>query len=147
MKLCWRTLLAGLSIAALSACSSGGSNNPFGPNGGICDPGTQVQLDNPNPYQSNVSTNTNQINIVANGNNNFLYTSYNQWNIILQGNLGDQIIGGNLNLIADPNGLHPYTSDYYYGSSVQNLRFGETYIVRLNYNANCTPLSIGQFST
>ena len=148
MKTFLRALAIGASVVALSACSSAGSNNsPFGPNGGICDPGTQVQLDYPNPYQANVSTSTNQINIVANGNNNFLYTSYSQWNLILRGSNGDQIIGGNLNLISDPNGLHPYTSDYYYGSSIQSLGFGETYTVQLNYNANCTPVSIGQFST
>lgn len=144
------------ALLGLAACSGGGNsatpignfpNGPFGSSGFSCDPGTQVQLANPLQNQGGVSSNINQIEIVASGSNNTLYTSYQQWNVILTDGFGSQISGGPLNRYSDPNGPHPYQSDFYYTSSISGLPSGRTWTVLLNQNANCTPVQIGNFGT
>jgi hypothetical protein len=138
---------------ALSACSGSGALGGLGPIFGNqlqCDPGTQVQLANPTNFQSGVNSNIGQITLVASGNGNTLYNTYGQWNVVLTPNFGTgSIQGGQLTLVDGRSLNHPFTSDFYYGSSVPNLQPGVTWDVRLQQNngANCTPLSVGTFST
>ncbi len=143
---------AGLSIA-VSACG-GGSSNPFNPNpngngyGSQCAPGTNVQLANPSTYASGVPTNIGAITIVADGSSNSLYNTYNSWNLVLQGSFGNTITSGQLGLVSDANGPHPFPSDYYYSGSVPTLPAGQTFQVLLENNTGfCSPVTIGQFST
>lgn len=144
--------------AALTACGGGSSsgsnyNPPFGGGygggygGTQCDPGTNVELANPLPNAYGVPTSTSSITIVADGNSNALYNSYSNWTLILQGTYGP-ITGGNLSLVSDTNGPHPYPSDYYYSAPVQSLPGGESFQVQIvNNSAYCNPITIGQFST
>lgn len=145
-----------LAAAVLSACSSGGSSTPVGtlpPNnygGGSCNPGTSVQLANPQPYQTGVSPSIGSVTIVANGNNNTLYSNYPQWQVVLLDSYGDPpILGGALQLVADPNGPHPFGSDFYYSSSLN----GQSLTPGLSWNAYLAPLGqqcgpqIGSFQT
>lgn len=112
----------------LSACGSSGSGNsnpggtfpvPGGPPVSQCT-GTEVQLANPTPYQTGVSSNIGSIIIVANGNNNNLSNTSSQWQVLLFDNFGDPpIIGGSLQPYSDRTGPHPYNSDFFYSSSLQ----------------------------
>lgn len=96
-----------------------------------CDPGTQVQLANPQPGQTGVSSNLGQIVIVANGSNNSLYDAYNRWNLVLADQFGDRITCSNLTLTPYANGPHPYPSDFYYSSTIGQLPTGATCPVQL----------------
>jgi hypothetical protein len=139
-------------MLALTACGGSGGGNPFGGNTGYeCQTGTQVELANPQSGQVGVPTNLGQITIVANGQANNLYNTSNQWSVILTPNYGgyQQIDGGSLNLVSDPNGPHPYNSDFYYSSSIQGLPAGITWNAQLiqNNGSNCQPVPLGSFST
>ncbi len=138
----------------LAACGSGGSgssyNPPFGGGGGYgsaCNPGTDVQLANPAPNSAGVPTNTGSITIVANTNANQLYQNYASWSIVLQGSYGP-INGGQLSLVSDPQGPHPFPSDFYYSSSFSGLPGGQYFTVQLvNDSGYCNAVTIGNFST
>jgi hypothetical protein len=139
--------------AGLAACSGGagsllGGLNPITGGSIQCDPGTQVQLANPQPGQTGVSNTLGQIVIVANGSNNSLYSGYNQWNLVLADQFGDRITGSNLTLTSYTNGPHPYPSDFYYSSTVGQLPTGATWTVQLTQpGANCLPVPLNSFST
>jgi len=110
--------------------------------------GTQQQLANPAPNQNGVSTTLGRITIVAFGNNNTLYSTYNQWIITLTDNTGAPWTGGPLSLVSDPSGPHPYPSDFYYASNIPMLNAGRMYQAFLSDpSGTCTPLSVGSFST
>jgi len=150
-----------LSVFALglAGCSGAGSLGGLLGGGGIgatfgsgsCDPGTQVQLANPLPFQSGVNPNIGQITIVASGNNNYLGQNYQTFNITLIDNFGSRIPGGTLQPVAFPNGPHPYDSDFYYQSSIGPLQFNNTYSAELtiaNSNAfNSCSFALQQFQT
>jgi hypothetical protein len=146
-----------VAAVALAACNGnggagsifGGGGNPGAPYVAQCDPGTQVQLANPLNQQTNVSTNIGSITIVANGNSNVLYTMPSQWSLLLTDGVGDSISTGSLSPVADPNGPHPWGSDFYYsGSLQQQLIAGDTWTVSLlQTNASCTAQPVGTFST
>lgn len=131
------TLAAGL-LVALTACGGGGLGgalgglNPINGGGPICNSGTQVQLANPQPFQTGVSGTIGQIVIVASGNNNNLYNTYNQWYLTLRDQYGNTITGSNLTLVDGRNLPHPYASDYYYASNIGQLPAGATWQVNLN---------------
>jgi hypothetical protein len=148
---------AALAALVLSACGSSGSSGsnpgtfpiPGGPPPTQFCAGTQVQLANPTPYQSGVSPNLSSITIVANGNSNALYNTYNQWQILLFDNYNDPpTIGGALQLVPDPNGPHPYNSDFYYSSSLQGqyLTPGTTWTAVLS-NAQGCEVTLQSFQT
>jgi len=146
-----------VSVLALAACGGGGSTGTSGiPNPGsnaICDSNSQgLQLARPGPGQGGVSSGTNTIEIVSSGNSDQLYQSYQQFDLILRDNFGNQIVTGPLSLVADPSGPHPYPNppgDFYYSGTLQGgLTPGDFYTVYLNApNTNCTPGVVGSFST
>lgn len=147
--------LAASLLVALAGCGGGGLGNVLGPitggsgSGGFqCDTGTQVQLANPQPYQTGVSPAIGQIVIVANGQNNNLYNTSSQWNITLSDQFGDTISGGNLQPYDYRTGPHPFPSDYYYVSTIGQLPQGTTLNVTLGEpGASCLPVPVGSFST
>lgn len=147
-----RLALASSIAFTLTACSGGAIGNILGPIGGAavqCDPGTQVQLASPSPGQSGVSGAIGQIVIVANGSNNTLYNTSNQWYVTLTPQYGgNSVQGGNLTPFDGRNMNHPYTSDYYYASSIGQLPSGMTWTAYLNeQNANCAAVPLNTFST
>lgn len=150
---CLCFLALGAFTLALAACGGGGRSTapgPFGPNPFVvqCDPQTNVQLASPVPGQSGVSTTIGSITIVANGNNNLLYTTYPQWYVTLIDNQGNTVNGGSLKLVPFPNGPHPYQSDFYYSSSIPTLPAGSSWSAGLvEAGQNCSPDFLGNFST
>ncbi len=142
-------LAAALVLSACSGSGGGSGSNPLPPGGynGSCDPGTAVSLASPTPNAFNVSSTIGSITIVANGNNNTLGSSYSGWSLFLQSNgFGSVSSNGNLSLVSDPSGPHPYASDYYYQASVSTLQQGTNYTVYLA-NGGCNGVMIGNFST
>jgi hypothetical protein len=147
-----RLALAAAVAAALAGCGSSGLGsvlNPIGGTSGLqCDPGTQVQLANPQQGETGVPGNIGQIVIVANGNGNPLGNSYGNWYVTLNDQYGDLITGGNLNPYSYPGGPQPFGSDYYYSSSIPQLPSGATWNAQLNESgANCLPYPLQSFST
>jgi len=154
-----RALLA-LSLVVAAGCGGGttGTNPvPFFGNG-LCDPQTSVQLAFPNdtsgnPTPTGVSTNIGHIEIVAQSNSTALGQSAASWDTILiptngVSQVGPAITGGFLTIASDPNGPHPFTTDFYWNSSVPTLQPGLLYVVQLNVpSSNCQPVTIGQFGT
>lgn len=147
------TLAAGL-LVALTACGGGGLGNVLGGlnpiNGGgpICDAGTQVQLANPQPGQIGVSPTIGQIVIVASGNSNNLYNSYNQWYLTLTNQYGGSPLqGGNLQLTPNNGYVKPYSSDFYYSSSIGQLPAGATWQVNLVDQNTGSVCPLNSFST
>ena len=100
-----------------------------------------MQLANPLPFQSGVNPNIGQITIVVNGNNNALSQNYQSLNITLIDNFGNRITGNALQPVADPNGPHPYGSDFYYQSGFGPLQSGMT------YTAELTVVNAGTFNS
>jgi hypothetical protein len=148
-----RLLVPAILALALPACAGGGlGNNPlFGgsPFGTQCQTGTSTQL--ANPQDGAFATNVTAITIVANGNNNYLYNSYQNWYLYAYNqNTGQQIQGGQLNLVSDTSGPHPYASDFYYSSQLpQALPPGGNWTVYLDeFNGSCAGAPVaGSFST
>lgn len=98
--------------------------------------------------QAGVPTTIGQITVVAFGNNNALYSTYNQWIVNLVDSSGVPWTGAPLRLVSDPSGPHPYPSDFYYSSNIPMLNPGQVYRVYLSQpNAACTGILLGQFST
>jgi hypothetical protein len=150
-----RLSLGAALAAALAGCGSSGLGgtlgglNPIGGPGSLeCNTGTQVQLANPQSGSYGVPGNIGQVVIVANGNNNTLGSTYGSWYLTLSDQFGDFITGGNLNQYSYPTGPHPFSSDYYYSSSVPQLPSGANWNVQLNESgANCAAVPLGSFST
>ena len=130
-------------LLGISACSSGGGV-------GIketaqCNPGTAVQLARPSQGQTGVGA-INSVEIVADGNSNVLYQTYQFWQLSAQDSSGNIISGGALSLVADKTGPQPYPQDFYYSSSFSNLHSGTTYSILLS-ESGCQGLNVGSFST
>ena len=147
-----RILAPALLLAGLCACGGGGGGlfgggNPIGL-GSECNAGTAVELANPQP--NTYAPGANQITLVANGNNNNLYSTYQNWYVyVVSNNTGQTIQGGQLSLVSDPSGPHPYQSDYYYGSSLQqSLPSGSSWTVNLaQYSGSCNAIPLQTFTT
>ncbi len=130
-------------LAASAKAPPGGGQHQF-----LCNTGTQQTLANPKSGSTGVSTTRGQLTIVASGNNNKLFSTYNQWIVTLNDNTGMVWTGGALKLVPDPTGPHPYPSDFYYGSNIPMLDAGRTYQAFLSEpSGTCTPQSLGSFST
>ena len=144
-----RLLPLGVAALMLSACSGGGStgNNP-GLVGTQCSPGTQVALASPTQGQTGVSTTVGQVVIVGNGNNNYLYQTYTNFEVVLQDNFGNTLTGSTFNLVTNKSYPQPYSSNFYYGSNVTTLNAGATYNVYLNQlSLSCGLIPVGSFNT
>jgi hypothetical protein len=144
--------LAASLVLMLTACGGGGLGGVLGPNPNPlqCDPGTQVQLANPQSGQTGVSPNSGQIIIVADGSTNTLHDNPAAWYITLTPQFGGASFmqGGALTPADGRTLTHPWASDFYYSSSIGSLTSGATWNVQLNeQNANCTPVNLGSFST
>jgi hypothetical protein len=140
------------SVVALAACGGGGtsSGTTLPPqSNGFCDPGTQVSISNPQPNSTGVSPSIGRIEIVANGNNNTLYQSYTNFDVLLRDQFGTIITGSQLSLAPPDKSYQPFSSDFYYNSNVSGLQFGTTYQAFLNiYSSPCQqPAYLGSFST
>ncbi len=150
VRLARALVLTSVMIAA-AGCGGGGSSGTAVPpqNFGVCDPGTQVSLANPQPNTGGVSTGIGHIQIVGNGNTNALYQGYANFDVLLRDQFGNVITGSQLTLVASDNGYKPYPSDFYYNSTIQGLNFGVTYQAFLNiFNSPCQqPVFLGSFST
>jgi hypothetical protein len=95
-----------------------------------------------------VPANVGQVTVVAYGGNNQLYNTYRQWQTTLVDNTSQPTPGGQLRLVPDPTGPHPYPSDFYYASTLPQLVTGRTYTVYLAMtNGSCSPISLSSFST
>jgi hypothetical protein len=149
-----RNLVCVLGLASLCACGGGGGgifgNNPIfnGGGGSPCYTGTSQQL--ARPASGAYAPNTSSIEIVANGNNNNLYSTYQSWYLIAFSNTtGQQIQGGQLNLVSDPNGPHPFGSDFYYSSQMPGtLPSGQNWSIYLTQSGTgCSGIGVGGFST
>lgn len=129
--------LSGIALALASCSGAGGLLGNTGLGGGVfgsstsCNPGTDVQLANPIPFQSGVNPNIGQIVIVANGNNNALAQNYQSLNITLIDSFGNRTSGGALQPADGRSYAHPYNSDYYYQSAFGPLQSGMTYTAEL----------------
>lgn len=146
-----RAVLLTASLVAVAGCGGGGGGGTTPPpnNFGLCDPGTQVTLANPQSGQAGVSAGTNPILIVANNNNNTLGRSYANFDLVLIDSFGNRITSGALALTRG-NGFNPYPSDFYYSAQLpQGLSFGTNYSAYLNiFSSSCQQLPfIGSFST
>ena len=147
-----RALLGAGTLLAMTACGGGGSSgtNPV-PNYGYCGNDTQYQLARPQSGAT-ISTGSQPFEIVANGNNNQIFQSYQNFQLVLvpQNNSSAGVQTANLTQSSDPRGYQPFGSDYYYSGQLQtNLQSGQIYNVFLNSNtSNCTPIGpLGQLYT
>jgi hypothetical protein len=145
-----RAILACGSLAALAACGGSSGNSPappFGP----CNPDAQVALAKPIQGSTGVPANITSIEIVANGNNNQLYTSYAHYQLVAVPSFGSPFnSSNNLSPTSDPNGYHPFLTDFYYAANFNNGQFtpGNSYAIYLNVTStNCQPSFVGTFST
>jgi len=135
-----------LGLAACSGNGTGGGILGGGPQ--PCNPGTSVQLAQPLPGQTGVSTTIGQIIIVANGSANTLHDNPSVWTITLNDNFGGFIVGSTLNPVPFPQGPHPYPSDFYYASNIPTLNAGHGYTVLMSRtDGTCSAVAVGTFST
>lgn len=144
------TLSLIVCMLGLVACSgSGGYGGGIGNGPQPCQPGTAVSLAQPTPNQGGVPITIGQIIIVANGSTNVLHDNPNVWIVTLSDNAGDAPINGSpLNPVSDPNGPHPYPSDFFYGSNITTLNAGRAYNVFLGrIDGTCQAIQVGSFST
>jgi hypothetical protein len=141
-----RALLGAAAIASVAACGGNNSSSLYA--AGTCNPGGQVQLISPSSGQTAVGTNTNQVVIVLDGNQNTFAYGYQNWYVVLTSTNGANISSGPFNPYSDPNAYHPFTSDFYYNASISGLTANTTYGVKLQLAGNsCTPVTLGSFST
>jgi hypothetical protein len=141
-----RALFA-VALIALAACSGGSSTLPNPGSTGICDPDAgSISLARPSV---GFSQNGNSIEIVSSSSTDQLHGNPGQFDLILRDNFNNEIDTGFLTLVPDPNGPHPYSSDFYYQGTLQgNLSFGRSYNVFLNAPSTaCSPGFVGSFST
>lgn len=128
------SIAAALALASCSGAGgllgNGGIGGIFGPSVS-CNPGTDVQLADPLPFQSGVNPNIGHVTIVADGNNNPLGQNYQSLNITLVDGFGNLISGGALQLVDGRNLAHPYSSDFYYQSGFGALQSGMTYTAEI----------------
>lgn len=155
-------LAAAASVTlALYACGGGGAGSVFNPNPSPgyttppqCNIGASVTTSNPQSGAYGVPTSIGSIEIVTNGNNNAIAANPGAWTLGLSnGYASPAPLSGNLNVTSDPNGYHPFPSDYYFNESVPPLQAGQQYTVWVmpagysqnGYGSCATP--VGTFGT
>lgn len=145
-----RAILVSVSLSFAVGCGGSSGNNPAPPLG-PCNPDAQVQLSIPVQGSINNSSNITSVEIVANGSNNQLYSSFAQYQLVAIPSFGGTFAStNNLSRASDPNGYHPYQNDFYYAANFNSNQFvsGTTYSIYLNaQSTNCQPSFVGSFST
>ena len=144
------------ALVTMTACSGGGSSgtSPV-PNTQFCGNDAQYALARPQTGLSISAGTGGTVEIVASGNNNQIYNSFKNFELLFvpannNGSTQGQVITGPLSLTSDSNGYAPFTSNYYYNGTIANnqsgLISGVVYNVYLNaFTTNCTPVGpIGQ---
>ena len=141
------------SIFTATACSGGGSSGAAPvPNTQFCGNDTQYALANPQSGQSITANSNATIEIVASGNNNQIYQSFKNFELLLvpannNGSTAGQVATGALSLTGANAAFVPFPSDFYYNGTLQSgLQSGLQYNVYLNaFTTNCVPIGpIGQ---
>ena len=137
------------SILAATACSGGGGSTGAAPvpNTQFCGNDTQYALANPQNGQSTSANTNSTIEIVASGNNNQIYQSFKNFELLLvpannNGSTNGQVSTGALSLTGANGAIAPFPSDYYYNGTLQSgLQSGLQYNVYLNaFTTNCVPI-------
>lgn len=141
------------SLLVATACSGGSSTGAAPvPNTQFCGNDTQYALSSPQT-SGTIAANTNAtIQIVASGNNNQIYQSYKNFDLILvpannNGSTVGQVATGPLSLTGANTSYQPFSSNYYYNGTLQSGLVSQTnYNVYVNaFTSNCTPIGpIGQ---
>ncbi|GAC1400383.1 MAG: hypothetical protein NVS2B8_08770 [Vulcanimicrobiaceae bacterium] len=144
------------SLLAATGCSGGGSSGSVPvPNTAFCGSDTSYALARPLNGQS-IQNGTSTIEIVANGSNNQINASFQNFNLFFvpannNGSLQGQVTTGPLARSSDPGGFAPFGSNFYYSGTLQSpgLAPGTVYNVYVNaFTSNCTPVGpIGQLGT
>lgn len=147
-------LAALAALAGVTACSGGSTGASPVPNTAFCGNDTQYALAIPQTGQTIPANTTATIEIVASGNNNQIYSSFKNFDLLLvpaynNGSTAGQVATGPLSLTGANGAPAPFPSDYYYNGTLQTgLASGVLYNVYLNaYTTNCTPVGpIGQLA-
>lgn len=143
-----RAFIAFGLAAGVTACGGGSSSSGTSPvpNYGFCGNDTSYAL--ARPQSGGTITAGQTIEIVASGNTNQIYQSYQNFDLILvPANNSGNAVTGSLATASDPSGYKPFSSDFYYSGTLQTgLIPGQQYNVYVNsYTSNCTPVGpIGQ---
>ena len=146
-----RAAAVAVMLLGMSACSGSTTGSKIlgaGTSLGQCQPGTQVQLAQPTQGQT-VTQPVGGVFIVANGVNNILYQSYQDWWLVAQDSSGNVVTGLRLVLIPSANAPsvpQPYPSNTYYFSQFGGLLTGTTYTIFLTVSG-CQGENVGSFST
>jgi hypothetical protein len=137
-----RALIAVSILAAAAGCGGGSGNSlPGSGNGQLCDSNAgSITIARPtNGFPSNGNT----IEIVSSSSTDDLHGNPGAFDLFLNNNSN---VTSTLSLVADPNGPHPYTTDFFYQASLPAGLSG-TYNVFLNVpNSTCQPGFIGTVS-
>lgn len=149
-----RMFLVAVSAISVTACGGGGSSSgtlPPNPNESVCAQDTQVQIAVPSP-NSYGNGSPSQIVIVANGQNNSLYQSYQNFDLLIAPPNTNPVTNSYssvyLSLTSGNGAPKPYPSDYYYSASTPNLPYSSAYSVYLNNPTGyCQPQYLGTFSS
>ena len=138
------------SLLAATACSGGGSTGSAPvPNTQFCGNDAQYAV-NPQNNSTFAAYTQATIQIAANGNNNQIYQSYKNFDLILvstaNGNI--QSSTGSLSLTGANPSFTPFSSNYYYNGTLQSGVAPGVYNVYVNsFTSNCTPIGpIGQLT-
>jgi hypothetical protein len=154
VALAMRTFFVAAAAISITACGGGGSSSgtlPPNPSESLCAQDTQVQLAIPSPNSSGNGS-PSQIVIVANGQNNSLYQSYQNFDLLIAPPNTNPATNGYssayLTLTSGNGAPHPYQSDYYYSAPTPNLPYSSAYSVYLNNPSGyCQPQYLGTFSS
>ena len=137
-----RALIA-VSIIAVAAGCGGGSNStlPNSGNGQLCDSNAgSISIARPT---AGFPSNGNTLEIVSSSSTDDLHGNPGAFDLLLN----NSIATSTLSIFPDPNGPHPYTTDFYYQANLPAGLPSGTYNVFLNApNSACTPGFVGTLS-
>ena len=135
------------SIVAAAGCA-GGSNSslPNSGNGQLCDSNAgSITVARPTP---GFPSNGNSIEIVSSSQTDDLHGNPSAFDLNVRDLSGQLVaVSSPLSILADNNGPHPYTTDFYYQGNLSVGLGSGTYNIYLNVpTSNCTAGFVGQIS-